>query len=87
MEIYAEISKEMRRQLDEDGYSLYFPVGVTANRNGRSLTIECEDYMVEMVEELLDSGGIPYQEMDKREIKEEDEEEEHGRKKKKRSSW
>ena len=87
MEIYAEISKEMRRKLDYDGFSLCFPVGVTASRYGRGLHIECEEYMIDMIEDLLDGSGIPYQEMDKRESKDDEEEDKYGRKKKKRSSW
>ena len=69
MEIYAELPKKIQRLLDEDGNSLRFPVGVRVRRqkNSRILMLECEEYMIDMVEELLESSGISFQEMDDRE--------------------
>ena len=77
MEIYAELPKKLQQQLD-NGASLRFPIGVTVSRNGRALSIECEEYMIDIVEDLLDRGGITYQEMEERENKDDDD---------KRSSW
>ena len=85
MEIYAEITKKIQYQLDNDGCSLRFPVGVNVERQGRGLYIECEEYMIDMVEDLLDSSGIPYQEMDEREDDDDGHEEHDGHEN--RSVW
>ena len=68
MEIYAEISKEIQYQLDENNYDLRLPPGVQYSRKAgsRSLFIECgeSEEIIDMVEDLLDSSGIPFQRND-----------------------
>ena len=68
MEIYAEISKEIQWQLDENNYDLRLPPGVQYSRKkgSRSLFIECgqSEEIIDMVEDLLYESGIPFQRND-----------------------
>ena len=80
MEIYAELPMKIQKLLNEGMSTLSFPVGVTYHlqNNSRVLMLECEEYMIDMVEDLLDRSGIPYQEMDDREIQEDDKYDKYG---------
>ena len=62
MEIYAEISRELQLKLDS-GSKLILPRGVEFKRKvgSRALYIECEEDMLEEVEDIFDNEGISFQ--------------------------
>jgi len=68
MEIYAELTKKLQWQLDNEGFILRLPptVDFVREQGSRSLHIECGDdeEALDMVEDLLYESGIPFQRND-----------------------
>jgi hypothetical protein len=64
MEIYAEISNNMKKALDSDNYELDFPPGVSYKRKkgSRAVYIDVDDEtLATEVMSLLHESGIPFQ--------------------------
>jgi len=67
MEIYAELTRQTQRKLDEGNYVLVFPPNVDfrRERGSRALHIECYDEQTtDTVKDLLYESGISFQDND-----------------------
>lgn len=72
MEIHAEISRKMLREIEDNGRELSLPPGVTIIRRkgSRVCNLECDKISKRDLVEFLDDNQISWQEMsDEQEIK------------------
>lgn len=63
MEIYAEISNKLLREIEEMGKNLDLPSGVTMQRKpgSRACYLECDEFSKDELVEFLESNGISWQ--------------------------
>ncbi len=63
MEIYAELSRKIMNQIENEGYNMPLPSGVTLKRKkgSRACFFECDDSNKEDLIDFLDSMQISWQ--------------------------